>query len=161
MKRFAWESTPLINCMIQFSDGELCDLQDQIMMMHKAVKPPVEYLKSCLGRQKFTWNGEYRFWVWEGDDWRVFASNIQGTSFEVRDERLSKERVIAAWNDFRVRVGLMCPFPKGTRLLAYVSDEPCVSLGPDPKHPGHVRVQLGNHTIESVHIDNLRKDSTR
>lgn len=106
MKRFAWDSTPLINIM-QWDNPvqQRMSLLDESMAMHRALRPPVESLKAKLGKQAFTWNGEYRFWIWEGTDWRVFASNIHGISFEVRCG-LSKEAALAAWLDFQQKVGL-------------------------------------------------------
>jgi len=109
MNRFKWESTPLINVLSYATTGtykELVDSYfDETMKMHNTLRPPVGSLKERLGKQSFTWNGEYRFWVWEGVDWRVFASDKQGVSFEVR-EGLTSEQAFAAWSDFKRRVGI-------------------------------------------------------
>lgn len=106
---FKWDSTPLVNIGWQTEEGldprESSQLLDESMAMHKALRPPVESLKAKLGKQAFTWNGEYRFWVWEGPNWRVFASNKHGVSFEVK-EGLTKQAAFAAWQDFRKKVGL-------------------------------------------------------
>ena len=44
--------------------------------------------------------------IWEGDNWRVFASNHHGISFEVR-EGLVPDAALAAWQDFRKKIGLV------------------------------------------------------
>ena len=109
MKRFDWESTPLVNIGWQTEEGleprESAQLLDECMAMHLALRPPVDSLRAKLGKQAFTWVGEYRFWVWEGANWRVFASNIHGVSFEVR-AGLTKQASFAAWLDFQQKVGL-------------------------------------------------------
>lgn len=101
MKRFTWESTPLFNILQWDDEGYL----DESREMGLSLRPPVGSLQQRLGRQAFTWNGEFRFWIWEGPDWRVFASNRQGISFEVR-EGSSREAGLAAWQDFRKKAGL-------------------------------------------------------
>lgn len=104
-----WDSTPIVN--IAWSTGgkvtsdELKKLTDDMLQMHRKLRPPVESLKKLLGRQSYTWVGEYRFWVWETDSYRVFASNKQGVSFEHR-VGLSKKDAFASWNDFLKRIGV-------------------------------------------------------
>lgn len=161
VKRFAWESTPLINIM-QRGDSALpvswhMDLLDGTMAMHRALRPPVDALKAKLGKQAFTWVGEYRFWVWEGADWRVFASNIHGVSFEVR-EGLGREAALEAWNDFLSRVGLNCPFPTGTPVLVFADNVPGTSNGYDGRHSPNISVNLNTGETVSVSIDNIVKD---
>lgn len=104
-----WESTPIINYVFEWSSEESKVFQDQLMAIHclhhtKGMKP-VEFFKTCLGRQNYTWTGEHRNWVWEGLGWRVYVSNIQGIGLEVMCD-LKKEHVQAAWADFRARIDL-------------------------------------------------------
>ncbi len=104
-----WNSTPLINlswnCQEGLTTQELVDLQKKLMSMHTKLRHPVESLKKLLGKQSYTWVGEFRFWVWEFKNWRVFASNKQGVSFEYR-EGISKKAALEAWNDFLTRIGV-------------------------------------------------------
>jgi len=68
--------------------------------MHLHLKPPVQALKQRLGKQSYTWVGEFRYWVWEKNQrWRVFAANGKGVSFEVNDQ-LSEQQALKAWDDF-------------------------------------------------------------
>jgi len=39
--------------------------------------------KAVFGRQSYCWQGEYKFWVWDFQDWRIYVSNIKGISIEV------------------------------------------------------------------------------
>lgn len=102
---FKWETTPIVNITQFDSAQDRMNLLDEMMSMHRTLRPPVDSLKQRLGKQKFTWVGEYRFWVWEGADWRVFASNKHGVSFEVR-ATLNREQAVAAWQDFKAKAGL-------------------------------------------------------
>lgn len=43
----------------------------------------IEAHKEAFGPQSYCWNGEYRFWVWDFNTWRVYVSNQQGVSIEV------------------------------------------------------------------------------
>ncbi len=108
-ERFSWDSTPVINIpwmsKSEFTDEQLKLFQDECMAMHRILRPPVQSLKTRLGKQNFTWVGEYRFWVWEGENWRVYASNAKGICFEVR-ETLSVDDAFKAWQDFRVKTGI-------------------------------------------------------
>ncbi len=102
----AWDSTPLVNVAMNNSTAQdRLRYLDEVMAMHKELRPPVGSLKQRLGKQSYTWDGEYRFWIWEGENWRGFASNKQGVSFEVRCG-LSKVQAFAAWDDFRKKAGL-------------------------------------------------------
>jgi len=62
--------------------------------------------KERLGEQDYTWVGEFRFWVWETSDWRVYANNHKGTCFEVRED-LTDEEAFAAWDDYLQRVDVL------------------------------------------------------
>lgn len=169
MKRTSWKSTPIINCVFEWTSEEMRVFQAEMMAVQRApreialnaykrdekIKSTVDFFKFCLGQQAYTWIGEYRFWVWERDDWRVYVSNTKGICIEVR-EGLSKLQVRVAWDDFRARIGIHCLYPVGARVLAYSDDEPGVSKGPDDDHPGHVLVRLGDCKNTSVHMDNLR-----
>jgi hypothetical protein len=108
MNQFEWESTPMINLIDVrvLSDTEFKTYRDQTMQMHMASNKDgaVKFHKSRLGRQKFTWTGSARNWIWEGENWRVFASK-RGTAFEVR-ANLTPEECFEAWKDYRKKVGL-------------------------------------------------------
>ena len=58
----------------------------------------VPLLKRKLGSQKRTWVGEYRFWIWEGENWRIYGSNIKGLCFEVLPE-LTPTQALKAWRE--------------------------------------------------------------
>ena len=168
--RSKWASTPIINYVMngECTREESIAFQAQLMAMHAAPrtvalnaykreewKGTVGFYKAVLGRQTYTWVGEYRCWVWETDDWRVYVGNIQGVSFEVRED-LTKEQAMAAWDDFRARIGLHSPYAVGQRVLAYRGDEPGVFLGLDENYPGHGLVDLDSGEKTSAAFDNLR-----
>lgn len=155
-----WESTPIINYVLNtgWSPEEQDQFRQELMEMHSAhhkdgVKA-VAWMKSRLGRQSYTWVGEYRFWVWECASWRVYVSNIQGISFEV-PENLTKAQVKAQWNDFRARLGIFDMFPSGTRVRVYVDDRQGTSLGPDSRNPGCFLVKFDDGTCTTTTIDNI------
>jgi len=43
--------------------------------------------------------------VWEGPNWRAFAKNRYGISFEVK-EGISSSKALDAWDDFKTKIGL-------------------------------------------------------
>lgn len=101
-----WDSMPLINYSNMTDDREIMKrLLDEMTPMHQKMRPSVDSHKRALGKQDYCWNGSQRFWVWEGANWRVFCNNVRGTSFEVR-EGITLEEAFAAWDDYRVKVGL-------------------------------------------------------
>lgn len=170
MKRFAWESTPLVNvtqtaCDTSTDLSEFLlahsqrNLIEEVMEMHKAAykMKPVEFHKYHLGKQNFCWNGAYRFWVWEGEDWRVFASNIHGTSFEVRDT-FTTHQALKAWDDYRRRVMLL-QFKPGTLVHVYGDDQLVKVEFPDPRYGGHYMVTAldGSQEQMSVSVDNIKE----
>jgi hypothetical protein len=65
----------------------------------------VDYHKAKLGRQQRTFNGEYRYWVWETGTWTIYVSNIKGVGFEVA-EMFSKRHALEAWADYKERMGI-------------------------------------------------------
>ncbi len=65
----------------------------------------VSYHKDLLGTQTKTFVGEYRYWVWETNLWRVIVSNIKGICFEV-PENSTKESALLAWDDYKSKMGL-------------------------------------------------------
>lgn len=106
---FEWPSTSFLTYLFSLPRDEpwYQRLSLELMAVHHASNEnggAVKFLKSRLGRQKLCWQGSCRNWVWEGTDWRVFAST-EGVSIEIR-EGLEIERAIDAWQDFRQRVGL-------------------------------------------------------
>lgn len=107
-----WQSTPIINYVMNtdWSDEEQEVFHHEMMVMlsfhHHVKMKAVDWMKSKLGRQGYTLNGEYRLWIWEQEGWRVYVSNIQGISFEIR-EGLTKAQVKEQWDDFRKKLGLV------------------------------------------------------
>jgi len=66
---------------------------------------PVEYFKQQLGRQDRTWNGEFRYWIWERRNWRAYVSNLRGISIEL-PAGLSEPEWLKCWADVRASLGL-------------------------------------------------------
>lgn len=64
-----------------------------------------DFSKRAWGLRNFVGRGSSRNWVWEGKDWRTFASK-EGISFEVRIG-ISAERILGAWEDFRKNLGIV------------------------------------------------------
>ena len=104
----AWNSTSILNHVFNTHEKESENLQCELMTMHlapsKAGLKSVQFIKSRLGDQDYTWQGEFRYWVWERNGWRVFVSNTKGIGFEV-DESLTKEQAFTAWHDFLSQIG--------------------------------------------------------
>jgi hypothetical protein len=165
----AFDTVSFTNWLFEFNVGATAEEHKQMLMdsmeYHGArrkfprdgkILSPVEFAKWALGKQDYTWTGSYRNWVWERGLWRLFVNNHQGFSLEVK-EGLTIEQAREVWNEVRARLGVFDMFPHGTHVLVYADDEPGVSLGPDPKWPGHFHVNLENGKRESVHLDNIRK----
>lgn len=109
-ERQTWESEAFINRVFKLSVDDQAryrTIQTQIMRMHRVSsrKGSVPFHKERLGDQDYTWVGEFRFWVWETPDWRVYANNHKGTCFEVRED-LTDEQAFAAWQDYLSRMDL-------------------------------------------------------
>jgi len=108
-KNHKWESDSLINLL----RGEEYDVQrscvDRMITLQSIIglsyEGSVNFHKKRLGKQNYTWNGEYRFWVWEGPNWRVYASNICGTSFEAR-AHLTPTEALQALQDYFSKISL-------------------------------------------------------
>ena len=105
-----FKSQPILNFMQMWTSDEFDTVHREIMKMYMFPRSvgqrPVEFMKSRLGRQAYTWTGEFRFWVWEGDDWRVYVSNIQGISVEVR-ATLSASDAREVWKRFAEKLGIV------------------------------------------------------
>ncbi len=109
-KRLDYESEPLINRIFALLPDDMeayKQRQVEVMRMHHAssVEKSVPFNRKRLGDQDYTWVGEFRYWVWETPDWRVYANNHKGTCFEVRAD-LTDEQAFAAWDDYLARVDL-------------------------------------------------------
>jgi hypothetical protein len=109
-ERQAWESEAFINRVFKLSVDDprrYKEIQAQLARMHTASSKEgsVPFHKERLGDQDYTWVGEFRFWVWETPDWRVYANNHKGTCFEVRAD-LSDEAALAAWADYLEKIDL-------------------------------------------------------
>lgn len=76
---------------------------------------PVDYFKQQLGRQDRTWNGEFRYWIWERRDWRAYVSNLRGISIEL-PVGLSNFEWLKCWADVRASLGLGDLPRYGTRV---------------------------------------------
>lgn len=109
--RQTWESEAFINRVFKLAVDDQVryrQIQTQIARLHVAStrKGSVNFHKERLGEQDYTWVGEFRFWVWETPDWRVYANNHKGTCFEVRED-LTDEEAFAAWDDYLQRVDVL------------------------------------------------------
>lgn len=106
-----WEGDSFLNFLFNVDGGckadELEVIQDQLGKMHRKAheERPIAWHKRVLGRQNYTWNGEFRFWVWESENWRVYVSDKKGVCFEPR-VGLSRLQAIEAWEDYRKKMGL-------------------------------------------------------
>lgn len=81
--------------------------------IHKTQLNLVSFHKMKLGKQFTCFNGEFRYWVWEGSvainehhsrKWRVFVSNTKGIGFEVDTGR--EDVTIKLWKDYLDKIGL-------------------------------------------------------
>lgn len=95
-------TTSIINLMRGASDTDVNSYRDTSMTYQLLAREDgsvVKFHKSRLGKQDYCWNGEYRYWIWEGDDWRIYVSDIKGFCFEVA-EGLNLSRALAVWNRY-------------------------------------------------------------
>ncbi len=106
-KPMDWESTPLTNVLFNSTPEVSLDMSAQIFVasLARGDKGAKDFHLERLGKQKTTFTSECRYYVWEGKDWRVFAANGYGTSFEVRED-ISTEEAIEAWKDYLRAVGI-------------------------------------------------------
>jgi len=106
--RFDWTSIPIMNYYDLLNEGEQETILDTFKQLATLTQEEgeVEFHRNRLGKQKLCWTGEYRFWVWEGDDWRVFTSNVSGMYFEVKSSITTKQ-AWAAFMDYLGRVKLV------------------------------------------------------
>jgi hypothetical protein len=109
MDRFKFISDTFINFVMRVKDKELYgELQGQVGKMHTAhgIEHSVQFHKRRLGKQDFCWQGSgHRFWIWQRNNWIVFANNDHGASFEVLTT-LSVEDAIESFRDYQRAVGL-------------------------------------------------------
>ncbi len=108
--RQTWESEAFINRVFKLMPDDqprYREIQADIIRMYTASSKlgSVAFHKDRLGDQDYTWVEEFRFWVWETPDWRVYANNHKGTCFEVRAD-LDDEGAFAAWKDYLEKVDL-------------------------------------------------------
>lgn len=79
------ETVPVIN--LVSGDAKLSkEFVDRMVwnQLNKKKKDVVAWHKEVWGKQSYCYfNGEYRFWVWDFHDWRIWVSNRKGTSIEV------------------------------------------------------------------------------
>ncbi len=99
-KMEAWESEPVSNYkMTDRTWREFMSQQSNLWSQRPTGTTSVRWLVSLLGRQSYCWNGARRYWVWELDQTRVFAST-RGISFEVGVD-LTTRQTLSRWRDFR------------------------------------------------------------
>lgn len=109
---FDWDSDPIINIHFSLPNGDPrreYSYRLQTILVHAPHHfdmKPVEFHKNRLGKQKLCYfNGEFRFWVWEGENWRVFVNNHKGICFDVR-EGISPEDAYVALLDYSSRMNI-------------------------------------------------------
>ena len=166
-----WDSTPIVNYLYvhKFTDEEHQSFHKEMMDFHTVRRwypardtgrpmSAVDFVRNCLNEQDYTWVGEFRYWVWERDNWRLLVSNQKGMCFELR-ENLTKEEVLAAWLDVRLRLGCAEPFRRGTRILGYTTMTPGVYVGPDPDYPGSYRLNFDNGERTTTSHQNFIRDN--
>lgn len=131
--RQTWESEAFINRVFKLAvddQSRYREIQAQLARMHTAssIEGSVPFHKERLGKQDYIWVGEFRFWVWETPDWRVYANNHKGTCFEIRED-LSDEEALAAWVDYLEKIDLFNVKPTSeqeaffTRLSQFASEQ--------------------------------------
>jgi len=100
--------TPIVN-IVRVSTEALQRLQEaglQDLRTRDRSVPIVELHKQRLGPQKRTWVGgseSKRFFIWEGETWRVFVHNTHGVSFEVNSD-LTVDQAMQAWDEYRSKL---------------------------------------------------------
>ena len=100
-------TTPILNIFFHHPSDEICkkyleQLQDHILM--KPLGKSVTLHLERLGKQSYCWTGEYKYWVWETEKWRIYVSNKRGVAFEVL-ETLSPQEAWDAWLDYQSKMG--------------------------------------------------------
>lgn len=65
----------------------------------------VEAHKEVFGQQSYCWNGEFRYWVWDFETWRVYVSNHKGVAVEV-NQGSNLEQTMAILKDYWTRFGV-------------------------------------------------------
>jgi hypothetical protein len=107
------ETTPIIN-IIRVSQDAVRKWQGDLLsdLEEKMANPPTIGLvakhKAKLGKQLTTWVGgseNRRFYLWVGENWRIFVHDRQGVGFEV-NEGLTVEEAMAAWQTYRSLMGV-------------------------------------------------------
>jgi len=62
--------------------------------------------KRIFGRQDYCYfNGEFRFWVWDFQDWRIWVNNQKGVSIEV-DPNFGLTQTMSTLRSYWDRMGL-------------------------------------------------------
>lgn len=104
------ETIPVINLL--FGNKEYSDefmKREGYNRLHRRIQDDivdsVQWHKDVFGRQSYCWVGEYRFWVWDFHDWRIYVSNIKGTSVEV-DPSFDAEQAMFVMRYYWDKMGL-------------------------------------------------------
>lgn len=102
------ETTPIVNYAFNGADrgwDEAASEQFQRelgcmhALHHVASMKAVEWMKSILGKQSYTWTSYRRYHVWEQNDWRVYVNNDAGISLEVNSS-IGSSAALEQWRDF-------------------------------------------------------------
>jgi len=92
-------TTPIINRIYESKKMSDQLVKDSMALMFARGKlSSIKYHKKKLGKQHYCYTGMVRYWVWEGDNWRVYVSK-KGSSLEVLSTLTAKE-AWAAWQDY-------------------------------------------------------------
>lgn len=95
---------PVIN-IIQHDREFSKEYIDNVLNDYPKMGNYVKFHKKVFGKQTYCWNGEYRYWVWEFDKWRVYVSNHMGISLEVEPD-LSLPETIEIIRKYWAALGL-------------------------------------------------------
>lgn len=97
-------TVPVIN----FFTGDLDFLKrysEMMVVYHAQTSGHVMEHKNKFGKQTYCWVGEYKYWVWDFGNWRVYVNNCRGVSIEFEPGTTQQEaRKILAdyWKTFDV-----------------------------------------------------------
>lgn len=70
-----------------------------------ATKSLITAHKEVFDKQSYCWTGEFKFWVWDFDKWRVYVSDKKGICIEVNENIDIEEAMLILrtyWTKFEV-----------------------------------------------------------
>lgn len=103
MNRFTL-TTPIVNYAFNVWDAKTTQ-QFQIEQFkmhdfhHAQNLSPIDWMKKVFGRQNYVCLLGRRYYVWEQSEWRLYAHNTGGLSFEV-NQKLNGSQSLDQWNRF-------------------------------------------------------------